>query len=91
MPSQLRPPMRGSKLPSQPAVQDRPLLSDEEAAALMRLFKVFSSDTRLRLLHALVRDEELCVSELADALGMRPQTVSNQLQRLVDRGILATR
>ena len=57
----------------------------------MRLFKVFASDTRLRLLHALVREEELCVSEMADALGMKPQAVSNQLQRLVDRGILATR
>ena len=57
----------------------------------MRLFKVFASDTRLRLLHALVREEELYVSEMADALGMKPQAVSNQLQRLVDRGILATR
>ena len=57
----------------------------------MRLYKVFASDTRLRLLHALVRAEELCVSEMADALDMKPQAVSNQLQRLVDRGILATR
>ena len=82
---------RNDKFPSQPAVEDRALISDETAAALMRLFKVFASDTRLRLLHALVREEELCVSEMADALGMKPQAVSNQLQRLVDRGILATR
>lgn len=57
----------------------------------MRLFKVFSNDTRLRLLHALVRDGELCVTGLADTVGMKPQAVSNQLQRLVDRGILGTR
>jgi len=79
------------KFPPQPAIKDRSLISDEQASALMRLFKVFANDTRLRLLHALVRDEELCVSDMADALGMKPQAVSNQLQRLVDRCILGTR
>ena len=79
------------KFPPQPAIKDRPLISDNQALALMRLFKVFANDTRLRLLHALVRDEELCVSDLADTVDMKPQAVSNQLQRLVDRGILATR
>jgi DNA-binding transcriptional ArsR family regulator len=79
------------KFPPQPAIEDRPLINDDQALALMRLFKVFANDTRLRLLHALVRDEELCVSEMAGALRMKPQAVSNQLQRLVDRGILGTR
>ncbi len=55
----------------------------------MRLFKVLANDTRLRLLHALVRAGELCVSDLAQTLNMRPQAVSNQLQRLADRGILS--
>lgn len=67
------------------------LMSEQEAAALMRLFKVFANDTRLRLLHALVVQGELCVGELAHTVGMKPQAVSNQLQRLVDRGILAAR
>lgn len=80
-----------SQFPPQPAIDERPLLSDDQAFALMRLFKVFANDTRLRLLHALVRDEELCVSEMAAAVGMKPQAVSNQLQRLVDRGMLGTR
>ena len=82
---------RKIKFPTQPAIEERSLISDDQALALMRLFKVFANDTRLRLLHALVRDEELCVSEMADAVGMKPQAVSNQLQRLVDRGILGTR
>jgi DNA-binding transcriptional ArsR family regulator len=77
--------------PPQPAIKDRPLLSHDQGQALMRLFKVFANDTRLRLLHALVRAEELCVSDLADAVDMKPQAVSNQLQRLVDRGILGAR
>jgi len=79
------------KFPPQSAIEDRPLISDDQALALTRLFKVFANDTRLRLLHTLVRDEELCVSEMAGAVGMKPQAVSNQLQRLVDRGILGTR
>ena len=79
------------KFPPQPAIEERPLINDDQAAALMRLFKVFSNDTRLRLLHALVREDELCVSDLAEAVGMKPQAVSNQLQRLVDRGIVGSR
>ena len=74
-----------------PAVVERRLLTPEQARQLMRLFKVFANDTRLRLLHALVREGELCVTELAEAVGMKPQAVSNQLQRLVDRGILSAR
>ena len=77
--------------PPQPAIAERQLLGDDEAHALMRLFKVFANDTRLRLLHALVREEELCVGDLAVAVGMKPQAVSNQLQRLVDRGMVGTR
>lgn len=79
------------KFPPQPAIEGRPLINAQQAAALMRLFKVFANDTRLRLLHALVREGELCVSALAEAVELKPQTVSNQLQRLVDRGILGTR
>jgi DNA-binding transcriptional ArsR family regulator len=74
-----------------PAIEVRPLLNREEAAQLMRLFKVFANDSRLRLLHALVREGELCVTDLARAVEMKPQAVSNQLQRLVDRGILRAR
>jgi DNA-binding transcriptional ArsR family regulator len=77
--------------PSVAAVDERPLLSSGQAAELMALFKVLANDTRLRMLHALVSRGELCVGGLAEALGMKPQAVSNQLQRLLDRGILAAR
>lgn len=72
-------------------VSTRALISLDEATLLTRLFKIFANETRLRLLHALVREEELCVGDMASALGMKPQAVSNQLQRLVDRGIVASR
>ena len=77
--------------PPKPSLRERPLLAPSQTSRLMALFKVLASDTRLRLLHALVRADELSVSDLARALGMTPQAVSNQLQRLVDRGILAAR
>jgi DNA-binding transcriptional ArsR family regulator len=74
-----------------PALADRPLISPEQAGAVVGLFKVLANDTRLRLLHALERAGELRVGELAEQVGMRPQAVSNQLQRLADRRILAAR
>ena len=54
------------------------------------MFKVLANDSRLRLLHALVRANELCVTDLANSVGMKPQAVSNQLQKLSDLGIVAS-
>ena len=76
---------------TRPALKDRPLLSPVQAGGLAAVFKVLANDTRLRLLHALARTGEACVTDLAAAVGMRPQAVSNQLQRLLDRRILAAR
>jgi DNA-binding transcriptional ArsR family regulator len=69
----------------------RPLLSPVQAGGLAAVFKLLANDTRLRLLHALIRAEELAVGDLAASLGMKPQAVSNQLQRLSDLGVLASR
>jgi ArsR family transcriptional regulator, lead/cadmium/zinc/bismuth-responsive transcriptional repressor len=74
-----------------PALGERPLLNPEQAAGLTTIFKILANETRLRILHALVRAGELRVSELADLVGMSPQAVSNQLQVLVLRGILGCR
>jgi DNA-binding transcriptional ArsR family regulator len=43
------------------------------------------------LLHALIRADEICVTDLASSVGMKPQAVSNQLQRLSDLGIISSR
>ena len=74
-----------------PLLKERPLLSPIQAGGLQALFKVLANDTRLRLLHAIVRADEQCVTMLASSLGMKPQAVSNQLQRLSDLGILTSR
>jgi ArsR family transcriptional regulator, lead/cadmium/zinc/bismuth-responsive transcriptional repressor len=74
-----------------PPLAERPLLDAEQAGELVRLYEMLANDTRLRLLHALARAGELCVTDLAERLGLRPQAVSNQLQRLGDRRIVAAR
>lgn len=66
-------------------------ITAEQAGELEDLFKILANDTRLRLLHTLARVEEMCVCDLAVAVDMTPQAISNQLQRLSDRGIVATR
>ena len=76
---------------SKAPLEERPLLALEKASELARLFDVLASGTRLRLLHALVKMDDPCMGDLADAVGMKPQAVSNQLRRLVDMGILHTR
>ena len=76
---------------SKPPLTERGLLAPDQARKLSDIYKVLANDTRLRLLHALARDGEACVTDLAAAVQMRPQAVSNQLQRLLDRRILATR
>jgi ArsR family transcriptional regulator, lead/cadmium/zinc/bismuth-responsive transcriptional repressor len=81
-------PAPGEPAPDQSSARD--LLPDEEAAELVALFKVLASETRLRLLVAL-GDGEMRVTELAELVGLSTQAMSNQLQRLVDRQIVAAR
>lgn len=71
-----------------PDLKDRNLINSIQAGELMSLFKVLANDTRLQLLHALSRSGDLCVMELARELEIKPQAVSNQLQRLADRRIV---
>jgi ArsR family transcriptional regulator, lead/cadmium/zinc/bismuth-responsive transcriptional repressor len=70
---------------------DRPLLSDAQASRVGALFGVLGNETRLRMLHHLVRCGESTVTEVCSALSMKPQAVSNQLRRLADIGIVCCR
>jgi DNA-binding transcriptional ArsR family regulator len=74
-----------------PSLGERPLLSPEQALELVALFKVLGNDTRLRILHAIMRQGEMGVMELAEVVAMKPQAVSNQLQLLLARGILGSK
>ena len=74
-----------------PALAERALIGDPEVDELAGLFRVLSSDTRLRILHAIARAAETPVGNIADEVGASPQTVSNHLQRMADQNIVATR
>ena len=66
-------------------------MSSQQALDVEALFEVLANDSRLRLLHQIARDDEICTSDLAAAVGMKPQAVSNQLKRLHDKGIVGSR
>ena len=52
----------GDACSSRPALADRPHLSFVEAVKVMALFKVMANDTRIRMLHHLVRSGEATVT-----------------------------
>jgi DNA-binding transcriptional ArsR family regulator len=72
-------------------IEQRPLLTEAQVRPLGAMFKILANPTRLRLLHTLIREPALCVSDIAQRISMKPQAVSNQLQRLADKGIVAAR
>jgi DNA-binding transcriptional ArsR family regulator len=74
-----------------PRLSERALLDASAAGELVGLFKMLANDTRLRMLHALARAGEMCVSDLAAEVDITVQAVSNQLQRLADRRMVAAR
>ena len=74
-----------------PVLQDQPILSLDQATTMEGIFKMLANGTRLRILHTLIREPDIAVGALADSVGMKPQAVSNQLRRLMDRGIVAGR
>lgn len=77
--------------PVKASLKQRPRMTYDQATAVEALFEVLANDTRLRLLHEIACRDEACTIELAEALEMKPQAVSNQLQRLQDKGIVAGR
>ncbi len=77
--------------PVKPELKSRSLLTEDQAVSLEQTFKILANGTRLRILHALFLAEEICVTDLAKTLGMKPTAVSNQLQRLTFSGIIESR
>ena len=80
--SQVRSPHGLTGCPPKPPLIERPLLEIETAAELARVYETLANDTRLRLLHVLLKEGEIYPSGLAANLGMKPQAVGDQLPRL---------
>ena len=58
---------------------------------LERLFKAFADETRLRILHLLARERELCVCDLTAVLRAPQPKVSRHLAYLRAAGLVADR
>ncbi len=67
------------------------LPSDDALQAAGALFGALADRTRLKILHALKRGDELCVCDVAHVLGTSVQAASHHLRKLRDLGILKHR
>jgi len=56
-----------------------------------RLFSALSNETRLRCLHLIFRNDEVCVCEVTEALGINQPTASKALKSLKAAGVLRDR
>ena len=78
-------------MPSRNASVLKPAVIDDAAAThLVSTFQALADRTRARLVSALL-EQELCVGDLAAALGMSPSAVSHQLRILRDLRLVRTR
>ncbi len=71
--------------------QVKALLPTEETLnRLAELFRVFGDGTRIRILYALL-EEEVCVCDLAQLLGMTQSAISHQLRILKQARLIKSR
>ena len=64
--------------------------TEEEIFLTAELFKAFSDETRLRILTTLAFGE-ICVCDIADALGMTQSAISHQLRLLKNARLIKAR
>ena len=66
------------------------MISPAEARELAEIFKILSSPTRVKILHALFQSE-MCVCDIVAALGLTQSAVSHQLRLLRARRLVKFR
>lgn len=65
-------------------------MNDKHLYELAELFKVFGDPTRVRILYALFENER-CVYDIADRLGMTQSAISHQLRILKQAKLVKNR
>jgi DNA-binding transcriptional ArsR family regulator len=65
-------------------------IGEKDVERLARTFKTVSDPTRVRILTAL-KDEEMCVCDMAAFLGISESAVSHQMRRLKDLSLVRSR
>jgi ArsR family transcriptional regulator len=66
------------------------LMDDEQAQLLSEFFKLYSDQTRIRIIELLSCDE-VCVHDIASVLDMSQSSISHQLKTLRQHRIVKTR
>lgn len=64
--------------------------SDDVLSGTAELFKVFGDPTRVKILFVLM-DNELCVCDIAETLGMQQSAISHQLRVLKQASLVKNR
>lgn len=81
--------MSVSPVPENPPILHQ-MPTDPELERLSEVFKIFSDNSRLRIIAALL-ERELCVYDLTQVLGMTQSAVSHQLRLLRNAHLVKTR
>lgn len=84
-------PMSAEQQPSASGNGSAKTLADETAKELVQLFKLLADETRLRILHYLMQQEELNVRTLCKLLDQSQPAVSHHLALLRVAGIIECR
>jgi ArsR family transcriptional regulator len=68
----------------------RGALDTDEAQALARMFKALGDPTRVRLLSLIAAhpEQEACICDLVEPVGLSQPTVSHHMKQLVDAGLV---
>ena len=65
-------------------------IPEHDLESLVRTYKALSDPTRLRILYAL-KEQEMCVCDLAAYLGISESAVSHQMSKLKDLALVRNR
>lgn len=63
---------------------------NEKIKDTVALFKIFSDETRLRIIQLLIQDEH-CVQDIYEQLHMSQSSISHQLRLLREKNLVKTR
>lgn len=77
--------------PERVAAVKASLIDHDEATQLADLFRLLGDPTRTRILFALLEGEELCVADLAEAVGIAESRLSHALRLLRTAGVVKNR
>lgn len=75
--------------PRTESITAAPELEPKEITDIVKIFKALADKSRLQIINNLAEDQSLCVSDIADRLGMSVSNVSHHLGKLEDLGFVS--